>query len=82
MKPLHKTMVTMMIIIMVIMMAKEGRGSSPMSGCTEGRITYYTYNNNGQCSFGAIGGPTLKHTLIAAPNDAFFGTDGSKCGGM
>lgn len=54
--------------------------SNPLSNCTGGRITYYSYNNNGQCSFGAIGGTLLKHPFIVAPNDAFYGTDGGKCG--
>lgn len=53
--------------------------SYPMTPCDNGRITFYTYNNNGMCGFGAIGGPTLPYNYIVAPNEAFYG-DGSKCG--
>lgn len=65
-----------MIVMVVITMAK----SEEMGECTDARITYYDYSS-GQCSFGAIGGPTLLYDKVVAPNDAFFGTDGSKCGG-
>lgn len=62
-----------MIITMSIFFARV-RGQ-----CSEARITYYDYAA-GQCSFGALGGPMLTMNKIVAPNDAFFGTDGSKCG--
>jgi len=66
------------VIIMIIVFIVSVK-SEIDSTCSAGRITYYDYSA-GQCSFGSIGGPTLSYNKIVAPNDAFFGTDGSKCG--
>jgi expansin (peptidoglycan-binding protein) len=67
-----------LLLFILVTLGVQG-ATSPMSNCSLGRITYYTYTNNGQCSFGAMGGPTLNYPYIVAPNEAFYG-DGSKCG--